>query len=195
MTALERIMHIEDDPAIQEVARVALEVVGGFTVRSCDSGAAGVAAADSFAPQLVLLDVMMPGMDGPQTLAELRKLPVMKDVPVVFMTAKAQTQEVTAYRALGAAGVIIKPFDPMTLSEQIRAIWEQHNIPVDFVVSKHMLPDVKAKFVADVYYHIGDREDLDRKPALDAGFEFLWPDEAALEPWLSPGGNTGTVNT
>ncbi|HCB43450.1 MAG: hypothetical protein CMK97_18530 [Pseudomonas sp.] len=127
MTVLERIMHIEDDPSIQEVARVALEVVGGFTVRSCDSGAAGVAAADSFAPQLVLLDVMMPGMDGPQTLVELRKLPIMQGVPVVFMTAKAQTQEVTAYRDLGAAGVIIKPFDPMTLSEQIRAIWEQQH--------------------------------------------------------------------
>ena len=96
-------------------------------MRSCDSGAAGVAAADSFAPQLVLLDVMMPGMDGPQTLTELRKLPVMKDVPVVFMTAKAQTQEVTAYRELGAAGVIIKPFDPMTLSAQIREIWEQQH--------------------------------------------------------------------
>ena len=65
-----------------------------------------------------------------------------------------------------------------------RAIWERHNIPVDFAVPKHMLPDVKAKFQADVYYHIGDREDLDKKYALDAGFEFLWPHEAAEEPWL-----------
>ena len=65
-----------------------------------------------------------------------------------------------------------------------QAIWDQHNIPVDFVVSKQMLPDVKARFQADVYYHIGDREDLDRKYALDAGFEFLWPHEAILEPWL-----------
>ena len=65
-----------------------------------------------------------------------------------------------------------------------QAIWDQHNIPVDFVVSKQMLPDVKARVQADVYYHIGDREDLDRKYALDAGFEFLWPHEAILEPWL-----------
>ena len=65
-----------------------------------------------------------------------------------------------------------------------QAIWDQHNIPVDFVVSKQMLPDVKARFQADVYYHIGDREDLDRKYALEAGFEFLWPHEAILEPWL-----------
>ena len=91
-------------------------------------------------------------------------------------------------------GFLVGSCSDRPLSSQ-RAIWEQHNIPVDFVVSKHMLPDVKAKFVADVYYHIGDREDLDRKPALDAGFEFLWPDEAALEPWLSTGGNTGTVTT
>ena len=65
-----------------------------------------------------------------------------------------------------------------------QAIWDQHNIPVDFVVSKQMLPDVKARFQADVYYHIGDREDLDKKYALEAGFEFLWPHEAILEPWL-----------
>jgi two-component system, OmpR family, response regulator len=123
MNKLERIMHIEDDLSIQEVARVALEIVGGFTVKSCESGAEGLAAAPEFAPQLVLLDVMMPGMDGPQTLTELQKLPCMNRVPVVFMTAKAQTQEVSAYHNLGAAGVIIKPFDPMTLSEQITEIW------------------------------------------------------------------------
>ena len=72
-----------------------------------------------------------------------------------------------------------------------QAIWDQHNIPVDFVVSKQMLPDVKARFQADVYYHIGDREDLDRKYALEAGFEFLWPHEAILEPWLLLDGDPG----
>lgn len=64
-----------------------------------------------------------------------------------------------------------------------RAIWKRHDIEVDFTVSKHMLPDVKARFEADVYYHIGDREDLDKRPAQQAGFEFLWPHEAADEPW------------
>ena len=125
MSKLERIMHIEDDLSIQEVARVALEIVGGFTVKSCESGSQGLAEVADFNPQLVLLDVMMPGMDGPQTLAELQKLPCMTGVPVDFMTAKAQTQEVSSYRELGAAGVIIKPFDPMTLSEQIIEIWNQ----------------------------------------------------------------------
>ena len=86
-------------------------------------------------------------------------------------------------------GFLVGSCSDRTLSGQ-RAIWEQHNIPVDFAVSKHMLPDVKAKFEADVYYHIGDREDLDKKYALEAGFEFLWPDEAILEPWLLLDGNS-----
>ena len=80
-------------------------------------------------------------------------------------------------------GFLIGSCSDRPLSGQ-RAIWEQHNIPVDFVVSKHMLPDVKAKFEADVYYHIGDREDLDKKYALEAGFEFLWPHEAITKPWF-----------
>jgi hypothetical protein len=70
-----------------------------------------------------------------------------------------------------------------SLSAQ-RAIWAQHNIAIDFAGGKMMLPDVKVKFVVNVYYHIGDREDLDRKYALDAGFEFLWPHEAMVHPWF-----------
>ena len=65
-----------------------------------------------------------------------------------------------------------------------RIIWEQHNISIDFAVGKLMLPEVKATFEADVYYHIGDREDLDKKYALEAGFEFLWPEEAVTKPWF-----------
>ncbi|PCD00686.1 response regulator [Halopseudomonas pelagia] len=125
MIELEKIMHIEDDLSIQEVARVALEIVGGFTMISCSSGSEGLEQVERFAPQLILLDVMMPGMDGPETLAQLRRLPTVKDTPVVFMTAKVQEQEIQEYYRLGAAGVIIKPFDPMTLSSQIKAIWLQ----------------------------------------------------------------------
>ncbi|RHW20526.1 response regulator [Pseudomonas jilinensis] len=127
MSQLQRILHIEDDPSIQDIARIALEVVGGFEVKTCDGGAAGLAAAEAFAPDLVLLDVMMPGMDGPQTLQRLRELPGLQYTPVVFMTAKVQSQEVEGYRALGAAGVITKPFDPMQLATEIRALWEQWN--------------------------------------------------------------------
>ena len=73
-----------------------------------------------------------------------------------------------------------------------QAIWDQHNIPVDFVSLKHMLGDVKAKFEADVYCHIGDREDLDKRYALEAGFDFLWPDEAVANPWFFAGGDTNS---
>ena len=85
-------------------------------------------------------------------------------------------------------GILIGSCSDRPISGQ-RAIWEKHNIPVDFAVSKQQLPDVMAKFDADVYIHIGDREDLDKKYALEAGFEFLWPDEAILEPWLQLNGN------
>ena len=85
-------------------------------------------------------------------------------------------------------GFLIGSCSDRTLSGQ-RAIWEQHDIAVDFVAPKQMLSEVKAKFEADVYYHIGDREDLDKKYALDAGFEFLWPHEAIMKPWFLPDDN------
>lgn len=125
MNELVRVMHIEDDPSIQEVVRIALEIVGGLTVKSCASGQEGLDEAQAFMPQLILLDVMMPGMDGPQTLARLREMPSMASIPVVFMTAKVQPPEVEEYRRMGAADVIVKPFDPMTLPDQVRAIWSQ----------------------------------------------------------------------
>ena len=91
-------------------------------------------------------------------------------------------------RAVRARGFIIGSCSDRPPSSQ-RAIWEQHDIPVDFAVPKHMLPDVKAEFQdADEYYHIGDREDLDKYYALQAGFKFLWPDEAAAQPWFQTDG-------
>ena len=87
-----------------------------------------MAEIDRFAPQLILLDVMMPGMDGPETLSRLRQLPGSAALPVVFMTAKVQSHEIDIYRNLGAAEVIIKPFDPMTLADQISAIWAQTHV-------------------------------------------------------------------
>ena len=121
--ALTRILYVEDDADIRSVAGFALEAVGGFVLAVCASGEEALAQAPGFAPQLLLLDVMMPGMDGPETLAALRALPGTGATPAVFMTAKVQPQEVARYRALGAVDVISKPFDPMTLSDEIRAIW------------------------------------------------------------------------
>lgn len=120
---LERILYVEDDADIRAVAELALETVGGFSVKSCSSGQEALTDGPAFAPELVLLDVMMPGMDGPTTFRAMQADQMLKGVPVVFMTAKVQTEEVAFYRELGALDVIPKPFDPMTLADQIRAIW------------------------------------------------------------------------
>jgi CheY-like chemotaxis protein len=125
--ALTRILYVEDDADIRSVAGFALEAVGGFVLAACASGEEALAAAPGFVPQLLLLDVMMPGMDGPETLAALRASPGTAATPAVFMTAKVQPQEVARYRALGAIDVISKPFDPMTLSDEIRAIWARRD--------------------------------------------------------------------
>lgn len=122
---LTRILYVEDEPDIQMVARLALETLGGFTLEICSSGKEALEKIGAFQPQLMLLDVMMPGMDGPTTLGELRKLAPFTSTPAIFMTAKVQPSEVAGYKAIGAADVIPKPFDPMTLSTQVQAIWER----------------------------------------------------------------------
>jgi CheY-like chemotaxis protein len=122
---LTRILYVEDEPDIQTVARLALETLGGFTVEICSSGNEALSRAPGFQPQLILLDVMMPAMDGPITLRMLRELPQFASTPVIFMTAKVQPGEVAGYKEIGAVDVIPKPFDPMTLSSQVQAIWER----------------------------------------------------------------------
>lgn len=128
MTArpLKKILLVEDEPDIRMVAKLALESVGGFSVEACASGQEALARAETVAPDLVILDVMMPGMDGPATLGALRALPSLGATPVLFMTAKVQPQEIAHYRSLGAIDVVAKPFDPMTLAQAVKAIWEKH---------------------------------------------------------------------
>jgi two-component system, OmpR family, response regulator len=128
MNELNRILYVEDEPDIQAVASIALEAVGGFTLKACSSGAEALAAAKDFAPDLLLLDVMMPDMDGPTTLGELRKRPETANTPAIFMTAKVQPQEIEYFKSLGAIEVVPKPFDPMTLADQIKAIWLHHRL-------------------------------------------------------------------
>jgi CheY-like chemotaxis protein len=119
---LERILCTEDDPDIQAVARLALELVGGFQVLICGSGQETLQKAADYAPDLILLDVMMPGMDGPDTLRHLRADPATSHIPVIFLTAKAQPGEIEHYRSLGALDVIAKPFDPLNLPARIRQV-------------------------------------------------------------------------
>ncbi|WP_404360312.1 response regulator [Methylotuvimicrobium sp. KM1] len=125
MSTFQRILYVEDEPDIQTVAKLALEMVGGFTVKTCSSGEEALAEAADFMPDLILLDVMMPGMDGPTTFNRLREQPIIAEIPIIFMTAKIQPSEIADYRSLGAIDVIAKPFDPMTLADQIRIIWEK----------------------------------------------------------------------
>jgi len=123
--ALNRILYVEDEPDIQAVARIALEMVGGLTVEICSSGKEAIAKGPGFAPDLLLLDVMMPDMDGVSTLHALRAIKTLRHTPVMFMTAKVQPQEVAQLIALGALDVIPKPFDPMILAEQIKQLWNK----------------------------------------------------------------------
>ncbi len=124
MPELKRILYVEDEPDIQAVAKIALETIGGFELQIHGLGKDAVANAVSFAPDLLLLDVMLPDMDGPTTLKALKELPELANTPVIFMTAKVQPTEVAEYKALGALDVISKPFDPMTLADQIKSIWQ-----------------------------------------------------------------------
>jgi len=123
MKQLERIMFIDDDADIRTVGMIALETVGGFTVQPCSSGQEALQSVGAFKPDLILLDVMMPEMDGPATLQALRALPEAADIPVVFFTAKTQRADVEQLSELGALSVLAKPFDPMTLASEIGVIW------------------------------------------------------------------------
>lgn len=125
MSELSRILYAEDEADIREVALMALEDVGDFTVMACKSGEEALDKAIAFKPDLVLLDVMMPNLDGTATLARLSELPEMSAVPVVFMTAKIQPNEVENLMELGVIAVISKPFDPMKLADQIREVWNE----------------------------------------------------------------------
>ena len=122
---LKRILYVEDEPSIQTIAVTVLEAVGGFTVIACSSGKQALEAAPGANADLILLDVMMPEMDGPATLEALRNIPQTAPTPVIFMTAKVQASEIAHYKSLGAIDVIAKPFDPMTLSAQITELWQQ----------------------------------------------------------------------
>ncbi len=125
MGELRRILLVEDDLDIQIVAGLALRDLAGFELEVCSSGFEALEKAEGFAPDLILLDVMMPELDGPSTLQELRKKPTLAATPVIFVTAKVQPDEIAEYLRLGALEVIVKPFDPMELGEQVEQIWER----------------------------------------------------------------------
>ncbi len=121
-----KLLYVEDEADIREIAEYALEDEG-FDIVFCASGEQAMEQAGDFQPEVILLDVMMPGMDGPTTLKNLRDVPGLQTTPVIFLTAKVQPNEIQDFIALGAIDVIPKPFDPMTLAEQIREVLSRHS--------------------------------------------------------------------
>jgi two-component system OmpR family response regulator len=115
-----RILLVDDEPDIREVVDVSLGLDREFRTRACASGADALVTAVEWAPSLILLDVMMPLMDGPTTLANLRKNPRTAHIPIVFLTARTQADEIEHFISLGAQGVLSKPFNPMTLAASVR---------------------------------------------------------------------------
>ena len=124
---LEKICYVEDDEDIQRIVRMSLERVGKMTVEIVTDPHAAIAAMTAFKPDLVMLDWLMPGMDGPTLYREMKKRPEVAGLPVVFITAKAAQRDLDELKTLGAAGTISKPFSPKDLPEQLRAIWK--NLP------------------------------------------------------------------
>ncbi len=118
------VLYVDDEPDIREVATLALGLDDGVSVRAAGSGqdALNALADTTFRPDVIMLDVMMPHMDGPATLTEIRRIPGCETIPVIFITARAQSHELAGFLKLGAVGVITKPFDPMMLPVEVRAM-------------------------------------------------------------------------
>ena len=124
--SLQRILYVEDDTDIRKIVSMSLEMVGEYTVAACESCADALRVVDDFGADLLLLDVMMPEVDGPSTLRQLRKRESAASAPAVFITAKVQAGEMAHYRRLGVLDVIVKPFDPMALSDRVGEIWQRY---------------------------------------------------------------------
>jgi len=120
---LTSLLYVDDDDDIREIVEMSLGLDGSLKVSSSSGGEHALAAMRSEQPDLVMLDVMMPGMDGPAILERMRADPQLQHIPVIFMTAKTNPQEVAKFRGLSAIGVLAKPFDPMTLGSQVKALW------------------------------------------------------------------------
>jgi CheY-like chemotaxis protein len=125
--ALKSLLYVDDDADIREIVQMSLSLDGQMNVHVVDGGERALTRMRAERPDLVMLDVMMPGMDGPTILARMRGDAELKHIPVIFMTAKANPQEVARFRGLSAIGVIAKPFDPRALGSQVKALWKSHH--------------------------------------------------------------------
>ena len=126
MKRLNKILLADDEPDILAICTIALESIGGYEVKTCSSGRGVLECIDEFSPDLVVLDVMMPELDGPGTLTKLREGSASEPTPVIFLTAKQRPSDLEALRDLGALEVLTKPFDPLTLSADVQQVWDRH---------------------------------------------------------------------
>ena len=124
-TDLRSILYVEDDLRVRTTAKLVLEVIGKFRVRACSSGREALFAAEDFHPDLILLDVMMPELDGLATLQLLRGMPHLADTPALFVTGLTEPDDIVRYMEAGAIGVIPKPLVPLRLAGQVHRLWEQ----------------------------------------------------------------------
>jgi CheY-like chemotaxis protein len=127
--APKRVVYVDDDDDIRQIASLALSLNEEISVETCDSGEAALTLLPRVMPEFILLDVMMPGLDGPSTLARIRANPLLANIPVAFMTAKAMPKEVERFKEMGVVGVIPKPFDPMRLAGQVAELWRASIAP------------------------------------------------------------------
>lgn len=123
--AIERVLLVDDDPDVRHIGALSLARVGGWTVLEADSGLRALEILEDTQPDLILLDVMMPELDGVATFERIRANSDLDAIPIIFLTAKVQRHEVTRYMDLGALGVIAKPFDPLSLPDQVRKILDE----------------------------------------------------------------------
>ena len=161
---LRTILCVDDERDILDVARMCLELVGGYQVTCCESGQAALDALDEgMTPDLILLDVMMPGLNGPETLAAVRRRSNLDAVPIVFMTARVQEAEVRAYLRLGGTAVIPKPFDPMKLAGELGMIWNAFNEVREAVVVESdvaaRMTELRVRYVTALADHIARLEE------------------------------------
>lgn len=122
--SLRKIMCIDDEPDILEIVKACLEIGGNYTVSTCSSGKEALDTIGEVKPDLIMLDILIPAMDGVTIFGKLRGYSSLKTVPIVFVSAMVQPKEVSAYIELGAAGVIMKPFDPMKLTAEVESMWK-----------------------------------------------------------------------
>lgn len=126
MTELNKILYAEDEPDVQTVVEMTIQTMSNYQIKICENGKKLLESIDEYFPDLILLDVMMPEMDGPTTFKYLQENENTKKIPVIFMTAKAQVHEIEKFKEIGVVGIITKPFDPLTLCDEIQEIWNNN---------------------------------------------------------------------